>query len=354
MEKDQERKIALIGFGTVATGFLKELVNKKSELKDKYDLRNRIVAVANSKRSLYTAEGLDPGKLIKNKDDLTRYTANQDLKKDLDPKKIIEKDNVDTIIETTWTDLDTGEPGYSHIKTALKKGKNVITSNKGPLALNYFELSDLARSNNAYLRYEATVMAGTPTINLMKEDLAGCNIKSVRGILNGTTNYVLSKVEKEGWGCREALQKAQELGYAEEDPSADIEGWDTVAKAAIISNTIFDKNINPKEIDRQGIGDISIKDVKEAKENNSKIKLIANLVKNKNKLEISVKPEKLTEGDPLSQVDGASNALSIDTDHLGSVDIIGSGAGGPETGQAILNDLIRIEQFLRKGDSFKI
>ncbi|MCX8169735.1 MAG: homoserine dehydrogenase, partial [Candidatus Methanomethyliaceae archaeon] len=217
----------------------------------------------------------------------------------------------------------------------------VITTNKGPVALYYRELKELAKKRGAFFKFKGTVMSGTPSFNLIEGPLAGCYIESIRGILNGTTNFILSEMER-GMSYEEALREAQRLGYAEADPTMDVEGLDAVAKLAILCNVIFDLDLKPKEIPRKGISSITLEDVKESLSKGKRIKLIARAEKIEGKLIAEVKPIKLSLTDPLANIMGVMNAISFKTDCLGEITVIGPGAGRRATGYAILSDRINI------------
>lgn len=346
-------KICIVGFGTVGGGFAEQLANKREELQQRYALKPEVVAIADTHLgSIYVPEGIDIPKAV----ELAKQGEENILEDKYDAPmkgwnsvKTIKEAEADIVVEATWTNLVTGEPGLTHIKTALKQGKHVITSNKGPCAVAYEEVKRLAEENEVYMRFEATVLAGTPAISFIRENLAGCEIEHIRGIVNGTTNYILTRMERKGWSFAKALKKAQELGYAEEDPSADIDGLDAAGKAAILSRVVFGGDISPQEVKRTGIREINKEDIKAAKKEGKRIKLIAKVDKDGGKVKASVKPEKISKKQVLAQVMGTTNALLIRTDHLGQVIVSGPGAGKEETGQALLNDLLTIHRYRTKG-----
>jgi homoserine dehydrogenase len=245
------------------------------------------------------------------------------------------------VIEATYTDIQTGEPAISHIKAALKGKKHVVTTNKGPIARAYRELSELAKENGVDLRFEGTVMSGTPSLELGLQALAGAEIGGVRGILNGTTNYILTKMS-EGMGYDAALKEAQRLGYAEADPEADVEGWDALAKIAILANVLLGGDVKVDEVERKGITEISLADVEAAEKEGQCWKLIARAWREDGGVKAKVAPEKVAKEDFLAGVGGVTNALVIDTDTLGEVTITGPGAGGRGTGFALLSDMLSI------------
>ena len=335
-------RIALIGFGVVGQSFARVLSKKRQELKHKHGIDVEVVAISGrSKGSILDEKGLDIEKLLRLFDETGTVESYPTGKKGLNSIQTIRESKADVIIETTNTNLDTGLPGLDHIKKALSLGKHVITSNKGPPALAYNELKKIADLNNAKFMIEATVMAGTPVVNTGKSSLAGNKIHGFKGIINGTTNYILTKMEQ-GKDYYETLKEAQKLGYAEADPAGDVEGWDAVGKVVILANTVMGANIKPIDVEREGITEITQEIIRKAKQSNHKIKLIAQAYMDGDYVKAKVSPEKIHITDPLANVNGTMNAITYMTDGLLDVTIIGRGAGGEETAQGILSDLIAI------------
>lgn len=348
-----EYKLGLIGCGTVGQGLLEILRNKKDQLKDKHNFEVKVVAISDKlKGSLLIPEGIDPEKLLHILDEgkrISEYlegTANE--AEQMDALEMIEKCDAHIIAELTYTDIKTAEPATSYIKKALQTGKHVVTSNKGPAALHCAELMRLAHENNVSFRIEGTVMSGTPVFNLFENALSGNKIKEIKGILNGTTNFILSKMEEENMDYEDALLLAQELGYAEADPTADVEGYDALAKIVILSNVLLEGNIKPSDAEREGIASLSKEDILKAKEEGYRYKLIASTKKESGQIKASVSPQKLSLADPLSGIMGANNALTFDLDLLGKVTIQGPGAGKIETGYSVLADMLAIHRLFSK------
>jgi homoserine dehydrogenase len=348
-EINMEHRIGLIGCGTVGQGLLEILDKKSNALRDAHGFEARVVAIADKlKGGLLVPEGIDIPALL---DVLGRGGKLADYPKakpgqaePLDPLDMIEKTDADIIAELTYTNIQTGEPATSYIKKALRLGKHVVTSNKGPAALYYRELADLARKNKLQFRIEGTVMSGTPVFHLAECGLAGNEIREVKGILNGTTNFILTKMETEGMDYAPALKLAQELGYAEADPTADVEGFDAMAKIVILSNVLLGGAVKTSDVARKGISSISKADVKAAAKGGFRYKLIAHAKREAGGVAASVAPQKLPFSDPLAGVMGAQNALSFETDLLGKVTIQGAGAGKIETGFSILSDILAIHR----------
>jgi homoserine dehydrogenase len=344
-----EYRIGLIGCGTVGQGLLEILDKKREFLRDAYGFEARVVAISDKlKGTLLVPDGIDLPAVL---DVLGRGGSLADYPKagpgqaePLDPLDMIEKTDADIIAELTYTNIETGEPATSYIKKALRMGKHVVTSNKGPAALHYRELQDLARTNGLQFRIEGTVMSGTPVFHLAESGLPGNDIREVKGILNGTTNFILTKMETDGMDYADALKLAQQLGYAEADPTADVEGFDALAKIVILSNVLMGGSLKTSDVQRKGISAINKVDVAAAKKEGFRFKLIAQAKKGVGGVVASVSPQKLPLSDPLAGVMGAQNALSFETDLMGKVTIQGAGAGKTETGFSILSDLLAIHR----------
>ncbi len=339
-------RLALIGFGVVGQGLAELLSTKKDLLKRHYDLEVTLVSVANARSGLiYREAGLDIAALLELAAQRRPLTEHPDVRHWADVLAGIKAIEADMLAEVTLTNLHDGEPGMSHIRAALAKGMHVITANKGPVALAARELLALAQQNGVQLRMEATVMAGTPVLCTVHQGIAGARVRSLRGILNGTSNYILSAMAN-GRDYAAVLAEAQSLGYAEADPTADVEGYDAVAKLLILASQVFGHTLKPDQVLRRGITSISQEHMHAARHEGKRIKLIASLqpVEDLDEvpLEARVEPVPLPEHDPLARVDGVMNAITFQTDTLSAVTIIGPGAGLLQTGQGMLADLITI------------
>lgn len=339
-------RLAIIGFGVVGQGLARHLVSKRQYLSSKYNFEYDVVAICDLKLgSIMCDSGISLSKVLKLIDSGKRIDEYENVAKGFSALEVIKQTTADVVVEATWTNLETGEPGLTHIRRSLERGIHVVTSNKGPIALAYRELKRLAESRRAFLRFEATVMSGTPTINLGLECLAGADIKCLRGILNGTTNYILTEMGR-GVSYSEALRKAQELGYAEADPTADVEAWDPAAKIVILSNVLMDADLKIRDVERRGITDITLRDIDEARRRSKVIKLVAKAEKIGGRVTASVKPEEIPMTDPLAHVDGVLNALTYVLDVQRDVTVIGPGAGGDSAGYALLSDILTIARYL--------
>ena len=335
-------RLLLIGFGTVAQGLSELLMEKTEELEARYGLDWKVTGIVDMlKGSAYDPAGLDLEKVMAMVADGTSISEYPDGGCDWDALTMIAKAEADAMIEVTYTDIKTGQPATDHIRAALARGLHVTTTNKGPLALFSNELMELADANDVEFLYEGTVMAGTPLLNLLRETLAGSAISEMKGILNGTTNYILTQMEA-GMDYEAALKKAQELGYAEAVPDADVLGWDALAKVTILANTVFGASLSPDDSSCTGITEITPEQIAAAAADGKRYKLIGRVWRDGDCVRASVAPQLMDLSHPLAGVGGATNAMTITTDTLGDITIVGAGAGRRETGFALLIDLIAI------------
>jgi homoserine dehydrogenase len=337
-------KIAMIGFGTVGQGLAEILLAKEQSLKDEEGFACSVVAVSDLRLgSVLAPSGIDLKealRMVKEGKSLDGYPGG---KGGLDAAATIRETNADVLVEIGYTDIRTGEPATSHVRQALARGMHVVTTNKGPVALFLPDLLDLARSKGVRFLFEGTVMSGTPVLSFAKKNLAGCRVLSFSGILNGTTNYMLTEMEK-GMGYDEILKKAQELGYAEAVPDADVKGWDALGKVVILSNYVLGARVKPSDIPCEGITEITPEKMKKAASEGKRYKLIGRASIDGGRVQASVAPATLPLSDPLAGVSGPTNAVTFETDLLGSVTVVGPGAGRAATGFAVLADLIDIHR----------
>jgi homoserine dehydrogenase len=327
----------VVGFGIVGQSLAKLLLSRSADLFSLYGIKPRIVACLDTGGCAIAPRGLDIQRLLEVKRLKGTVGEYEKTSSSFDPLYVIEKMDAEMLVELTPTDIESGEPGTSNIISAMRSGKHVITVNKGPLALSFPSLMELANYNGVLLRFSGTVGGGTPILEFAKRCLKGDRIISFKGILNGTTNYILSKME-EGMTFDSALNHAKQKGYAEAVPSLDIEGFDAAAKLVIMANFIMGMKVTIKDIHRTGICSVQVSDVQRAQERGNAIKLLAICDKKK----LDVKPIEVSKKDPVC-VDGTLNAVTFFSDHSGHQTIIGRGAGGMETGSAILRDLIEIK-----------
>jgi homoserine dehydrogenase len=331
-------KICILGFGSVGQGVARVFSMKRDIIKQEYGLDLKLVAAADRSGAAIDPEGLNTELLLTTKKDTGKVSDYPSHGvKGLSGLEVLDDVDYDCLIEVTPTDIEDAEPARSHILKAMKDGKNVVTSNKGPLALSFRELANTAALNNVQFKYEASVGGAMPIINFAHETLSGCKIESIYGILNGTTNYILSRMAKEGSSYDQTLNEAQEMGIAETDPTQDVEGEDAACKVVILANSILNMDVTYDDVEVKGISQITPESITLAKKEGYLIKLIGEV--SPDSLEVS--PRLVKEGSPFA-VEGTLNVATLKTDLADEVTVVGKGAGSVETASAILSDIISI------------
>ena len=335
-------RLAVRGFGNVGQGLAQLVRDDADRLAAQFGIVLTIVAVSDPVRgSLYDPSGLDPGALLKAVAETGSISALPALQRGWDAHRTIADAESDVVVEVSHTDLRTGEPATGHIRQALMHLRHVVTTNKGPIALHFAELEQLAGELGVSLGVEGTVMSGTPVLRLGRELLAVAQIDHVEGILNGTTNFILTEMER-GADYAEALANAQARGYAEADPTGDVDGHDAAAKLVILANLLFGVPLRMGDIQCRGIRDLSNEAISGARATGQRWKLVARLHLEEAALRASVQPERIPLDHPLAGVMGATNAIRYGTRLLGDVTLVGPGAGRLETACAIVEDIAAI------------
>jgi len=334
-------RIILCGFGVVGQSFAKLLESRSEDLYARYGLKPKIVGVFDKTGGVTDTSGLDISRLIDTKRKHNSVKKYSKKVNDVSGLDMINDLNAEVLVETTASNYKDAEPGMTHIINAMKQGLHVISVNKGPLALAFPSLLELAEYNNILFRFSGTVGGGTPILNYAKNSLGGEQIISFDGILNGTTNYILTNMAK-GMSFNDSLKDAKKRGYVEADESLDLDGLDAAAKLVILANWIMGMKVTMPDIKRTGIRKVNEEDIKTAASKNCAVKLIASCNK-----ELVVGPKEIPVNDPLC-VSGTLNAISFTSEHSGTQTVIGRGAGGIETASSILRDLINIRNEIAK------
>jgi len=337
-----ELTLGLIGFGNTGRAFVRLLLAKRRELLTRYGVSFRVTGITTKTHgSAIDPEGLDCKRALR------RVEAGKsiaDLHVGLplaDAIDFIRRRPARILFELTPLNPWNGLPALDHVRVALQKGLHVVTANKGPVAVAYRELRHLAREKKLAFRFEGTVLDGTPVFNLVEKTLLGTQILGFHGILNSTCNLVLSEMEK-GKSRESALKKARAMGVAEADASHDIEGWDSVAKTAVLANVLLDADIQPADVTRMGIGAVGPEDLKRAREKGKVLRLIGRASRTGQSVKARVAPELLDRSDPLSTAVGTTNALAIETDTMKELVLMERDPGVEQTAYALLSDLLAI------------
>jgi len=342
-------KIAMLGYGHVARELARLLLRKADVLQKEYDLTFSVTGIATQSRGyainpdgLNLAEALaviDAGSRL---DSLSRSAPVQDT------FAFLEACPADLILEATWLNPQTGQPATDYVRTALKLGRHVVTANKGPVAFAYRELAELARQKKRGFFFESTVMDGAPVLVLEREALLASTVNRIRGILNSTTNYILSSMEK-GISLEEAVAETQRIGIAEADPSNDLEGWDAAVKTVVLANVLMGADLRPTDVDRTGIVGLTAADAREAVAAGERLKLLCEAVRDGDMVRASVQPVRLPLSDPLSHVAQSSSAVTIETDTLPQITIVEGVTDPSTTAYGMLVDMINIARGRYKG-----
>lgn len=334
-------KYCMAGFGNVGVRFARLLLEKEAELRAEYGCEMRLTGICTrSKGTLINSEGLDLEKILAMNEETGRFDEKDDDFVRCGTETMIAASEADLLIELTTLSIDDGEPAASYIRTALNRGMHVITANKGPEAWRFDELNALAEEKGRIFLYETIVMDGTPVFNLVKKNLRGNKILGIKGILNGTTNFVLGELER-GGSYESAVKEAQRIQLAEADPSMDVDGWDGAAKICALANILMGAKANPKAVHVESLADIDAADVAAAREKGCRIKYLcrAEAGDENGGLKLSVKPELIPFGDPLASVNGTSAAVTLYTDLAGEISIVQTDPGILQTAYGVYSDL---------------
>ena len=317
---EQTLNVALLGCGVVGSDVVRLLHEHADDIAQRAGTRLQIVGIAVRDAGKLRGElPVDP----------SVFTA--------DAQALVEREDIDLVIEL----IGGIEPARSLILTALRRGASVVTGNKALLAEDGATLHDAARLHNADLFFEASVGGAIPILRPLRYSLAGDRVRRVMGIVNGTTNYILSRMDETGATMEEALQEAQDLGYAEKpDPSADTEGFDAAAKAAILASIAFHTRVSIADVYREGITNVRAEDIADAKEVGCVVKLLAIAERDGDSIGVRVHPVMIPRTHPLASVRDAYNAVFVEAEAAGQLMFYGRGAGGAPTASAVLGDLV--------------
>ena len=320
-------KIGLLGLGNIGTGTYKTLEMNREEVESTLGAKVEIVKILEKDTERDRGIKVDKNKFI------------------MDPDDIFKDPDIDIVIEL----LGGIEPATSFMLSAMRNGKHVVTANKAALAANYNELTKTADENNVMLKFEASVGGGIPILGTLTGPLRANKFEEVMGILNGTTNYILTMMTKEGLDYETALKDAQEQGFAEADPTADVEGIDAANKLSILIALMFNKYVAPDDIPTTGITEITKEKIEEARSNGCKIKLIAHAKKNDDgEIEYEVRPMYISATHPLANINKEFNAVFVKGNAVDDVMFYGKGAGPLPTGSAVMGDVIEISKSILK------
>jgi homoserine dehydrogenase len=319
--------LALVGFGNVARRFARLLEERQETLARDHDITYRIVGVATRRHGAFVRDG-DGGSVdVAGSSDVIAHLAGC-------------SGPVRVLVETTTLDIIAGQPAIDHVLEALRAGCHVITANKGPAAFAYQRLAEAAAARKLSFFFEGAVMDGVPIFNLVRETMPALSIAGFRGVVNSTTNHILSALE-DGEAFDAALAQMQAQGIAEADPSLDVDGWDAAAKASALANVLLDARITPHDVERSGIGPDTASWARAARDRGCRLRLVAAASRGTRP---TVRLTELPPDDLLAGLRGMANALILDTDTLGRVAISQLDGGLTATAYALLTDLIAVRR----------
>jgi homoserine dehydrogenase len=339
--------LALVGFGHVGRRFARLIEERRDWLALDYDLECRVVGIATRHHgSVFRESGLDAVAMAVNVENGRPIVeAGVEAGDSFDVIRCLSSTDapLKAVVETTTLDIAAGQPAIDHVRAALQAGCDVTTANKGPAAFAFEELSVLAEDRGRSFLFEGAVMDGVPIFNLVRETLPAVQITGFRGVVNSTTNHILSALE-DGEGFDAALQRMQALGIAEADPSLDVDGWDAAAKAAALANVFMRARMTPRAVDREGIGPATARLAMAAKGRGARVRLVASARGTPEGVMASVRPVELPEDDLLAGLRGMANALVLQTDLLGDIAICQMSGSLTQTAYALLTDLVTIRR----------
>ncbi len=336
-------KVIVCGFGRVGREFARLIHDKTDFMRAAYDLEPVIAGIGELNGSLHSPEGIDASMTADAFERDGGFGGHPSFKADWQGLDLVRAANADALIETTPTDIRTGEPALSHIREALSREMNVVSANKGPFIRAYRELTGLAREKNLSLKISAAAAAALPTIDVAETCLAGAEILGVEGVLNGTTNFILTRMRTNGHSYDEALAEAQALGIAETDPTLDVEGFDTANKLALITNVCMGADLTPDDVERKGIAGISLEKVQRASAEGKIMRLVGNSKRDEaGRVSARVAPELLSPDHPLAGVEGAEKGITYTSDTMDRVTVVGGKSDPRGAAAALLKDLINI------------
>lgn len=340
----KEVRIWIVGLGTVGQWLVRALQAQAPRLADRYGFVPKVVGVANARDGfVYDPSGLDLQAVLEPASARRSLTELDGVRHWPTSSEGLAATEADVLVEVTASPADSGEPGVTHMREALRRGIPVVTSNKWPVALNGVELAELARENGVPFRAESTVMSGTPVLSTLVDGLAGTTPIWLRGILNATANFILTRMDH-GASYEDALTEAQELGLAERDPTADVEGYDAMAKAMILAGLVFETQLRPEDVVRRGISSVDRSQIDAATSEGARVKELVTIERSEGGLKARVEPTLLPNEDRLAGVSGVVNAVVCRAKPVGEVTVTGPGAGPELAGQGVLSDLIAVAQ----------
>lgn len=334
-------RLALLGFGSVGQALARLLLRKRDELRQRYDLDFLVTGIATGRHGAAIApQGLDLEAALRLAEAGERLDALSAVTPPADGIAFVQQVPADVLFENTPVNYETGEPAVTHLRLALERGMHAITANKGPVVHAYRELTALAQRMGRRFYFESAVMDGAPIFSLFREALPAAQLRAFRGILNSTTNLILTRMEEHGETMDEAVAYAQSIGIAETDPSGDVDGWDAAIKVAALVTVLMGVPLTPQQVEREGIRGITAAMVAEAQAQGKRWKLVCSAHREGEAVVARVRPELVGPESPLFGVRGTSSIVTFQTDVLGDLSIVEEDPGPHTTAYGLLADFL--------------
>jgi homoserine dehydrogenase len=342
------KTICLCGFGNVGRQFVRLLARRHEAIVQRYGLDISLVAIIGSGGGVYHPRGLDLGQL----ENLPTGSGGLRELRELWSEKLggaggIAAVKADILVEATPTDIVSGEPGTSHFKTAISQGMDIVTFTKGPLVKSYRLLQEMAAVQGVVIKASGATAAALPTLDVGQYCLAGDTITQFAGILNGTTNYILTRMSDDGLLYEEALAEAMAAGVAEPNPRLDVEGWDTASKTIILANSLLNTFVNIDDVQVIGIQKVTVQDIRAAQARGEAIKLIGQAVRTADGVVVTVGPRSLSLSNPLANIKGTAKGICFVGESMGEIIVTGGRSDLTGTAAAGIKDIINL--VLEKG-----
>lgn len=335
-------KIAFVGFGNVGKALAQLMIQKETELLEQYDLTFTVMGIATGKHgTAINAQGIDLKAVLEilgdgEQKDIAKLTAGQAAVNSIE---FIEQCDADVLFENTPVNYETGQPAVDHIRRALKRGMHVVTANKGPVVHAHQELTNLASVVGRRFYFESAVMDGAPIFSLFREALPAARVNKFHGVLNSTTNLILTRMET-GESFDQAVLYTQKIGIAETDPSGDIDGWDASVKVAALATVLMGIPLKPQDVQRQGIRHITPQMVADAAKQDKRWKLVCSASRTVAGIQANVHPELVERSSPMYAIEGTTSIIQFETDVLGRLSIIEENPGPKTTAYGCLADFV--------------
>jgi homoserine dehydrogenase len=329
-------RLAFMGFGNVGKALAKLFLTKQAELQQRYGITFSATGIASGRHGMAVdPDGIDLEQAVR-VDDLSSLSKSPTP---VDALEFIRQCGADVLFENTPVNYETGQPAVDHLRLALQFGMHGITANKGPVVHAYRELTELAARNSRKFYFESTVMDGAPIFSLFREALPGSNLRMFRGVLNSTTNMILTRMEQ-GDSFENAVAYCQEIGIAETDPSGDVDGWDAAVKVAALATVLMGVPLKPAEVDRTGIRGIGPAEIAAARQAGKRWKLVCSAERLGDAVQGKVAPEMVGLDSPMYGVDGTTSIVEFRTDVLGQLSVVEANPGPHTTAYGLFADFL--------------